>query len=55
MVPASHQYTVITAANRTEGMNKIKAEMPAYVIEIKILLALLHNITSRISTLIASI
>ena len=28
MILTSHHYTVITAANRTEGMNKIKTEKP---------------------------
>jgi CheY-like chemotaxis protein len=32
MILASHHYTVITAANRTEGMNKIKTEKPDLLI-----------------------
>ena len=32
MILASHQYTVITAANRTEGMNKIRTEKPDLLI-----------------------
>jgi len=32
MILTSHQYTVITAANRTEGMNKIKTEKPDLLI-----------------------
>jgi len=32
MILANHQYTVITAADRTEGMNKIKAEKPDLLI-----------------------
>jgi CheY-like chemotaxis protein len=32
MILSSHQYTVITAANRTEGMNKIKTEKPDLLI-----------------------
>ena len=32
MILSSHQYTVITAANRTEGMSKIKTEKPDLLI-----------------------
>jgi CheY-like chemotaxis protein len=32
MILSSHQYTVITAADRTEGMNKIKTEKPDLLI-----------------------
>jgi len=32
MILANHQYTVITAADRTEGMNKIKTEKPDLLI-----------------------
>jgi DNA-binding response OmpR family regulator len=32
MILTSHHYTVITAANRTEGMNKIKTEKPDLLI-----------------------